>query len=57
MEKLMTTKEVAEILKVSPELIGVYRRKKGLPAIKLGHKTVRYKLEQVLEWLKINHEK
>lgn len=38
-------------LKVSKSTL--YRwRKEGMPHKKLGHKTVRYDLEQVMEWLK-----
>jgi len=46
-EKLLTVPEVAEILRVSPST--VYRRIQagGLPAIKLGHRQVRIKQEDL----------
>jgi len=46
-EKLLTVDEVAEILRVSPST--VYRRIQAgeLPAIKLGHRQVRIKQEDL----------
>jgi len=46
-EKLLTVDEVAEILRVSPST--VYRRIQAgeLPAVKLGHRQVRIKREDL----------
>ena len=46
-EKLLTVDEVAEILRVSPST--VYRRIQAgeLPAVKLGHRQVRIKQEDL----------
>lgn len=57
MEKLMTKQELAEFLKLSPYTVEYLRKKKGMPYLKLGKKTVRYRIEDVVEWLKQKTEK
>lgn len=53
MEKILyTKKELARMLGVSEFTIEYYRKKKGLPFLKLGKKTVKYDIEDIKEWLK-----
>lgn len=53
MEKILYTKrELAEMLGVSEFTIEYYRKKKGLPFLKMGKKTVKYDIADVREWLR-----
>jgi excisionase family DNA binding protein len=46
----LTAKELQEKLNISRSTL--YRlREKGLPNKKIGYRTIRYDLEEVLEWL------
>lgn len=47
-DTVMTPKEVAAWLKIKPREVS----RLGVPALALGHKTVRYLRADVLEWLK-----
>ncbi len=51
--KLLTTKEVAELLRVSPGTLAVWRSVKryALPYLKLGH-AVRYRQSDVENFMK-----
>ena len=50
---LLTTAQLAETLNVSEKTIRDWRYSQKLPAIKL-RKLVRYRLGDILEWLKTN---
>jgi len=51
MEKLMTTAEVADYLRLNREVVLRKARKGELPAVKVGTKTYRFYREQVDKWL------
>jgi excisionase family DNA binding protein len=52
-QKYLTTKQLAEKLQVSTETI--YRwRKIGMPHARISERTIRYDLDKVLEWRKLN---
>ena len=44
---VLTTDEVAALLQVHPRQV----QRLGVPAVKLGHKTVRYRARDVALWL------
>jgi len=48
--KLLTIKEVAQLLGVSPVTVHRYKREKGLPYIKIGN-TLRFDWEDVRRWV------
>ncbi len=52
-DDLLTREELASKLKMTPRNIQ-FLEKDGLPCIRIGHKTVRYKYEEVLKWLDKN---
>ncbi len=52
MEKLLTIKDVAEYLGLNEKTVYLFMYKKGLPYIKVGHRTIRFKKENIDEWLK-----
>lgn len=54
-ETFLTTKELANYLRVTPQHIINLRNDKGLPFLKVGG-TYRYKWEHVENWLKENKE-
>ncbi len=57
-DRLITTKELAELLGVSPDTINksrVYKTKQFPPFIKMGS-SVRYKMSTVSEWIKQQSE-
>ena len=49
-KKLLTTNELAELMKVTTQSIYNWR-KQGMPFYKIG-KSVRFDLEEIREWLK-----
>lgn len=49
-KKYYTTKELAELLGVSQWFI--LHQMPAIPHVKLGHRTVRFDLEEVKKWLK-----
>lgn len=49
---LLTRKELAERLGVSPITVHRYKMEKGLPYEFLGTKTIRYDWEKVQAWIK-----
>ena len=52
LEQLLTTSEVAKKLNVGEDSLRQWRRSgEGPRALKLGHRTVRYRLEDVEAWL------
>lgn len=54
--RLLLESELCDILRV--DRLFLWRcRQKGMPYIRLGTKMVRYRLEDVLEWLEITGEK
>lgn len=53
--KLLTIKEVARLLGVSPVTVHRYKREKGLPYIKIGN-TLRFDWEDVRRWVE-EHKK
>lgn len=48
----LTTKQAAELVGVHPRSVIRLVRDEGLPAIKLGDKTMRYDRAAVLEWMR-----
>lgn len=53
--RLLLENELCDILRV--DRVFLWRcRQRGMPYIRLGAKMVRYRLEDVLEWLKITDE-
>ena len=50
-EEILTTKETAELLRVSPITLRKFIRDDSLPAHKMGRKWVFLKTE-ILEWIK-----
>ncbi len=53
MLRLLTNKELQELLQVSDDTIRKYRRDKfdPLPFMKVGQKEYRYDLSKILKWL------
>jgi excisionase family DNA binding protein len=52
---MLTPKELMEQLKISDSTL--YRlRKEGLPYKKVGYRTIRYDLVEVMEWLEKNNK-
>jgi hypothetical protein len=49
---LLTKQQLAEELSMPLQAVQALTRQKKISVIRLGHKTVRYRLEQVLEDLK-----
>lgn len=53
MNELYTTTEAAQLLKVKPGTLKSWRRKKTGPKhVTLGHKMVRYRLEDLEKWIR-----
>jgi excisionase family DNA binding protein len=51
----LTAKELQEQLNISRSTL--YRlREKGLPNKKIGYRTIRYDLKEVMEWLETNNK-
>lgn len=50
-KKLMNKRELAKALGVNPRTIYNYR-KRGLPYIKLGARSVRYDFDEVVTWFR-----
>lgn len=54
--RLLTENELCDVLKVGR--VFVYRcRKQGLPFIRLGDKSLRYNLDDVLQWFIVQNDK
>ena len=53
-EKLLTTKELAEVLNVHPITVTRMVRNKRIPYIKIGGTEFRYKLNEVLKALEVD---
>jgi predicted DNA-binding transcriptional regulator AlpA len=53
MSQLMTEDELAKELKVSRSFLWALR-KRGLPVLRLGKKSVRYEFQAVLDWIANN---
>ncbi len=51
-EPLLTQKELARVLKVSVLALKRLRREKKIPSLRIGHRTLRFSLPDVLEALK-----
>lgn len=50
-ERLLTTKELADLLRVRPDTIKLWTRKGMIPARRLSYKVIRYELAAVLSAL------
>ena len=55
-KKLVTTKELAEILQVHENTLYNWAREQDMPRLKLGHNRVRYDLDDVMNWIKERDE-
>lgn len=55
-KKLVTTKELAEILQVHENTLYNWAREQDMPRLKLGHNRVRYDLDEVMNWIKERDE-
>jgi|CZCB01.1.fsa_nt_gi excisionase family DNA binding protein len=55
MKELMTSREVADYLKVTMQTIYNWR-KEGVPSFRIGHE-YRYDLEKVMKWLSERNSK
>lgn len=53
---LLTRKEAAELLRVTPETITRWAMERQVPFLKFGPKTYRYEYEALMEWAKANAE-
>jgi excisionase family DNA binding protein len=51
MGKLLTTKELMDLLKISRDTVYRWRNERGLPYKKIGPAAVRYDEAAVREWL------
>jgi len=47
-DRLLTTRETCERLRVCPKTLQIYRREKRLSYVNLGHRSIRYR-ESVIE--------
>jgi phage terminase Nu1 subunit (DNA packaging protein) len=54
MANLLTTKEIADIFKVTVQTVWRWRVA-GLPHIKINSQTIRYNLDDVIEWMEEKH--
>ena len=52
----MNSAELAELLKISLDSVVKYRKKSGLPFVKIG-KLVRYRLADVQRWIEAQQPK
>ena len=52
MERLLTTDEVAEYLRLNRETVLRKARKGEIPAIKMGYRSYRFHKDQIDEWLR-----
>ena len=56
MSKLLTTKEVAEILGVHSATVARWKKEKNpVPYLQVGRQ-IRFEIEKVIEWLEIKKE-
>ena len=55
-KKLVSTKELAEILQVHENTLYNWAREQDMPRFKLGHNRVRYDLDEVMNWIKERDE-
>ena len=55
MDEYLTEEELAERLKVSRTTLWALRNQ-GLPHCRIRSRMVRYRIEEVTEWLKMNNE-
>ena len=55
-KKLVSTKELAEILQVHENTLYNWAREQNMPRLKLGHNRVRYDLDEVINWIKERDE-
>jgi phage terminase Nu1 subunit (DNA packaging protein) len=55
MPELKTTKEIAELFKVTVQTVWRWRVQ-GLPHIKINSQTIRYNIDEVNEWIENKHE-
>lgn len=52
---VLTEKELSDYLKVST--VYLYKcRNKGMPFLRLSRNCIRYELDEVLSWIKLNNE-
>lgn len=55
MEELLTQKELCEWLKITAMTAYRWRRKEGLPYVRIGN-GIRYDKAQVMEWIRKNNK-
>ena len=55
MGKLIDTKELCDIFKITTDTAYNWRKKRGLPYRKYTAKSIRYDLDEVMKW-KSDHE-
>ena len=55
--KLLTARELAQLLSLSVETIWAYTREKKIPAITLGNRQYRYDPDEVMRVLNLNNQK
>lgn len=53
-EELLTTDQVAKALNVTVKTVRKWRYEGQLPAVKVGKRLVRYRMRDILEWLRTN---
>jgi excisionase family DNA binding protein len=51
MEKLLTTREIANLLSVRPGTIQKWIQAGKIPFYRLGHRSLRFDLEEIGKWL------
>ena len=56
MERLMTAKQVSELIEVKPSTIYQWVHEGFIPYVKLG-KCVRFKKDELFRWIDKNHRK
>ena len=55
-EPLWTVDDVADYLRLNPETVRVMARRGELPSIKVGRRVWRFKISEIKDWLKSQHE-
>ncbi len=53
MDNLLTTQELADYFKVSVKTVYAWRSK-GMPCIRIGHRSVRHNIIDIVDWFDKN---